>query len=178
NTVNDIVEISKIEAGLVELRYEIIDLNNRIEELIQFFAPEAKGKGLEIIFEKLLPKDASNFIADQNKLDSILTNLIKNAIKYTTDGTISISCQIKEPDIEFCINDSGIGIPKHKQKAIFNRFEQADIDDRRVFEGSGLGLAIAKSYVEMLGGKIWVESEEGKGSTFYFTIPIINEMKE
>lgn len=178
NTVNDIVEISKIEAGLVELRYEITDFNNRVEELVQFFTPEANRKGLKIILEKLLPEGNKNLYTDQNKLDSILTNLIKNAIKYTLDGTITIGCQIKGPDIEFYINDTGIGIPKHRQKAIFNRFEQADIKDTRVFEGSGLGLAISKSYVEMLSGKIWVESEEGKGSAFYFTLPVVNKTKE
>ena len=178
NTVNDIVEISKIEAGLVELRYEATDFNSRVEELVQFFIPEANRKGLKIILEKLLPVGNKNLFTDQNKLDSILTNLIKNAIKYTPDGTISIGCQIKEPAIEFYIRDTGIGIPKHRQRAIFNRFEQADIKDTRVFEGSGLGLAIVKSYVEMLGGQIWVESEEGKGSTFYFTLPVASSTEE
>ncbi|HCE58056.1 MAG TPA: hypothetical protein DER09_09590 [Prolixibacteraceae bacterium] len=185
NTVNDIIEISKIEAGLVELRYEVTDFNKKVEELFQFFTPEANRKGLKIILKKLLPEEKKYLFTDQNKLYSILTNLIKNAIKYTKAGTITIGCQFKEPVIEFHINDTGIGIPRHRQEAIFNRFEQADIEDTRVFEGSGLGLAIAKSYVEMLGGNIWVESEEanlsaGKtgGSTFYFTLPATNKTDE
>ncbi|WP_321371468.1 PAS domain S-box protein [uncultured Draconibacterium sp.] len=178
NTVNDIIEISRIEARLVEHRYENIDFNNRVEDLVQFFTPEANSKGLKIILEKLLPVERKNLFTDQNKLDSILTNLIKNAIKYTPEGTISIGCQLKKTDIEFYISDTGIGVPKHRQVAIFNRFEQADIEDKKVFEGSGLGLAIAKSYVEMLGGKIWVKSEEGKGSTFYFTLPVTNKTQE
>lgn len=185
NTVNDIIEISKIEAGLVELRYEVTDFNKKVEELIQFFTPEANGKGLKIILEKLLPEEKKYLFTDQNKLYSILTNLIKNAIKYTKAGTITIGCQFNEPVIEFHISDTGIGIPKHRQEAIFNRFEQADIEDTRVFEGSGLGLAIAKSYVEMLGGNIWVESEEanlpaGKagGSTFYFSLPATSKTDE
>ncbi|MCB9024513.1 MAG: PAS domain S-box protein [Lentimicrobiaceae bacterium] len=171
NTVNDIIEISKLEAGLADLRYEAVDFNKRVVELVQFFTQEASEKGLKLSLEKLLPEENRNLNTDKNKLDSILTNLIKNAIKYTQAGTISISCQIQASVIEFYIKDTGIGIPANRLNAIFNRFEQADIRDTKVFEGSGLGLAIAKSYVEMLGGKIWVESEEGKGSTFYFTLP-------
>lgn len=178
NTVDDIVEISKIEAGLMELRYEVTDFNKRIEDLIQFFTPEANSKGLIIIIEKLLPDEKKNLFTDLNKLDSILSNLIKNAIKFTPGGTISIGCQLKEQFIEFYIKDTGIGIPSNRLDAIFNRFEQADIADTRVFQGSGLGLAIAKSYVEMHGGKIWVESEEGKGSTFYFTLPVKSKTEE
>ena len=178
NTVNDIIEISKIEAGLVGLKMGVTDINNRIEELIQFFTPGAENKGLTLIIDKLLPAEKKSLYTDQNKLDSILTNLIRNAIKYTPKGTINIGCQFNGPLIEFYIKDSGIGIPKHRQEAIFNRFEQADISDTRAFEGSGLGLAICKSYVEMLGGKIWVESEAGIGSTFYYTIPVISKMEE
>lgn len=174
NTVNDIIEISKVEAGLADLRYEAVDFNKRVVELVQFFTQEASEKGLKLSLEKLLPEENRNFNTDKNKLDSILTNLIKNAIKYTQAGTISISCQIQASVIEFYVKDTGIGIPANRLNAIFNRFEQADIRDTKVFEGSGLGLAIAKSYVEMLGGKIWVESEEGKGSTFYFTLPVAN----
>jgi len=178
NTVNDIIEISKIEAGLVNLRNELIDVNNRVEELVQFFMPEAKKKGLKLIMEKLMPHEKKNLFTDKNKLDSILTNLIKNAIKYTESGSIQLGCELKDHIILFYIKDSGIGIPKARQKAIFNRFEQADIADNRAFQGSGLGLAIAKSYVEMLGGKIWVESEEGKGSIFYFTLPVTSNKGE
>ncbi|AHW59594.1 PAS domain S-box-containing protein [Draconibacterium orientale] len=178
NTVNDIIEISRIEAGLVEQRNELTDFNNRVEDLVLFFTPEATGKGQKIILEKLLPAEKKNIVTDQIKLDSILTNLIKNAIKYTPHGTITIGCQMKGQMIEFYIKDTGIGIPKHRHEAIFNRFEQADIKDTRVFEGSGLGLAISKSYVEMLGGKIWVESEEGKGSIFYFTLPVTDNAPE
>ncbi len=112
---------------------------------------------------------------DKSKFESILTNLIKNAIKYTENGKIEVSCFIHDGFVQFCVKDTGIGIPENRIDAIFNRFEQADIADSRAFQGSGLGLAIAKSYVEMLGGKIWVESVEGKGSGFYFTVPYLSE---
>ena len=102
---------------------------------------------------------------------AILTNLVKNAIKYTENGTIEFGCFKKGDFLEFYVKDTGIGIPKDRQEAIFERFIQADIADKMARQGAGLGLSISKAYVEMLGGKIWVESEEGIGSTFYFTLP-------
>ena len=178
NTVNDIVEISKIEAGLVHISYKEIDLNETVIELVRFFQPEAEKKGLKLNIEMLLPDAKKHLLTDQNKLDSIMTNLIKNAIKYTKSGTIKVGCQLKSTGVEFYVKDTGIGIPAHRQEAVFNRFEQADIADTRVFQGSGLGLAICKSYVEMLGGSIWVESVEGSGSTFYFTLPAKSDSAE
>ena len=178
NTVNDIVEISKIEAGLVVLKKELTDINNRMAELVHFFTPEVEKKGLQLVLKESLPETAKRLITDENKLDSILTNLIKNAIKYTDSGTITVGCRLIGSELECYVKDTGMGIPKDRQQAIFERFIQADIADTRVFEGSGLGLAICKSYVEMLSGKIWVESEEGKGSTFYFTIPAGTKMED
>jgi CheY-like chemotaxis protein len=125
---------------------------------------------LKLLVNNDLSEEERFLITDKNKLSSILTNLIKNAIKYTNSGNIDIGCKRMGELIELYVKDTGIGIPAERQVAIFNRFEQADIEDKQVHEGSGLGLAIAKSYVEMLGGKIWVESVENKGSTFYFTI--------
>jgi CheY-like chemotaxis protein len=104
--------------------------------------------------------------------------LIGNAIKFTKAGSIEFGIRKNGKNLEFSVKDTGIGIFENKQQAIFEQFMQADVTNNRQFEGSGLGLSIAKSYVEMLGGKIWVESEEGKGSTFYFTIPDYNEENE
>ncbi len=171
STVTDIIEISKIEAGLIQFNLTEIDVKNSMEDLYRFFNPEAGKKGIKLSIEKHLPLSETKITTDKNKLDSILTNLIKNAIKYTDSGTIQLGCRKKDKVIEFYIKDTGIGIPENRIKAIFNRFEQADIADTRALEGSGLGLAIAKSYVEMLGGEIWVESREGSGSIFYFTLP-------
>ena len=172
NTVNDIIEISRIEADEVNIKLKETDLNSSFEELIRFFKLEAEKKGLKLILELLLPAEKKNLTTDRNKFESILSNLIKNAIKYTESGTITVGCRfLNNTTIECYVKDTGIGIPKHRQKAIFDRFMQADTADTRLFEGSGLGLAIAKSYIEMLGGNIWVKSREGKGSTFYFNLP-------
>lgn len=174
NTVNDIVEVSKIEAGMISITHSFINVIEITEEILNFFQPQAHSKGLILNFETGI-KDKNILIStDKNKLESILTNLIKNAIKYTDTGKIMVSCQLKNAFIEFCVEDTGIGIPANRQNAIFNRFEQADIEDTRALEGSGLGLAISKSYVELLGGKISVESELDKGSKFTFTIPFTN----
>ncbi|MDZ7743714.1 MAG: ATP-binding protein [Bacteroidota bacterium] len=178
NTVNDIIEISKIEAGLVINDLKEVDVQVRLDELIRFFISEATKKGLKLILEKEVPKTDATIITDPNKLDSILTNLIKNAIKYTPAGEIRVGCEVIANNLEFYVKDTGIGIPKERQQAVFERFVQAEIGNTRTFEGSGLGLAISKSYVEMLGGKIWVESEEGKGSTVYFTLPLSEQAQE
>ena len=173
NTVNDIIEISKIETGLVTTSTEKVNINKHFSTLYHFFKLEADNKGLKLLVDKQLPEEDCRILVDKSKLSSILTNLIKNAIKFTYEGTISFGCEKKGEMLEFYVKDTGVGVPQNRLEAIFNRFEQADIEDKRVFEGSGLGLTIAKSYTEMLGGKIWVESEEGKGSMFFFTIPAI-----
>lgn len=178
NTVNDIVEISKIEAGLVQIQSDETDVNSSIEELVRFFRPEAEKKGLTLTVKALLPAADSKIITDSHKLDSILTNLIKNAIKFTDKGGITVECRLQKANAEFIVKDTGIGIPVERQEAVFNRFEQADISEARAFEGSGLGLAISKAYVDMLGGEIRVESVEDKGSTFFFTIPYTPVEKE
>jgi CheY-like chemotaxis protein len=110
--------------------------------------------------------------ADVAKLDSIMTNLIKNALKYTDSGFVEIRVLLTDNQFTFCVSDSGIGIPEERKHAIFNRFEQADIEDSRALQGSGLGLAITRAYVEMLGGTIQLESELGKGSEFSVSIPV------
>lgn len=177
NTINDIIDISKIEAGQVVVSTSETSINTEIEEIYSFFLPEANKKGLSLSIESSPSTEQLRVITDSHKLHGILTNLIKNAIKYTEKGAITFGYFLKDKFIEFYVKDTGIGIPKDRMKAIFNRFEQADIEDRRVFEGSGLGLAISKAYVEMLGGEISVTSIESKGSTFTFTIPYNKEEK-
>ncbi|MBE9467398.1 MAG: hybrid sensor histidine kinase/response regulator, partial [Bacteroidetes bacterium] len=115
---------------------------------------------------------------DSDKLYGILSNLVKNAIKYTDQGKIVFGYKKKDRFLEFYIKDTGIGIPKEKQQIIFERFIQADIIDKKAREGAGLGLSISKAYIEMLRGKIWLESKIGLGSTFYFTIPYVVEIIE
>ncbi|MGM0573007.1 MAG: ATP-binding protein, partial [Bacteroidota bacterium] len=147
----------------------------QIEYVYTFFKPEAETKGIKLSFENPLPAKEAIIKTDREKLYAILANLVNNALKYTEKGSIELGYETLDTRgrayLRFYIKDTGIGIPEDRQGAIFDRFIQADIADRMAYQGAGLGLAISKSYVEMLGGDIWVESEEGKGSTFYFTIP-------
>jgi PAS domain S-box-containing protein len=175
NIINDIVDISKIEAGLMNLDIKETSINGQIEEIYNFFKPEAEAKGIRLSFKNSLPAKEAIIKTDSEKLYAILTNLVKNAIKYTLEGSIELGYLLKKEreqgGVEFYVKDTGVGIPKDRQKAIFERFIQAEITNKMAHQGAGLGLAITKAYLEMVGGKIWVESEEGRGSTFYFTLP-------
>ncbi len=183
NIINDIVDISKIESGHMKLSVGESNLNEQIEYLYTFFKPEIDQKGMKLLFKNSLLSKESIIQTDREKVFAILTNLIKNAIKYSKTGTIEFGYHVvtslgATALLEFFVKDQGIGIPKDRQNAIFERFIQADVGDKRAYEGAGLGLAIAKSYVEMLGGKIWLESEPGIGSVFYFTLPYVTVMDE
>lgn len=178
STVDDIMEISRIEAGQMDVSLSTIDVVDEIKSLYEFFKPEANQKGVELFLKIDEQRRGCKIETDPVKLNSILTNLIKNAIKYTDVGSIEIACSTEDGSILYSIRDTGIGIPEGRIDAIFNRFEQADIGDKHARQGSGIGLAITKSYVEMLGGKIWVNSwvgnekdDMGSGSIFYFTLP-------
>jgi CheY-like chemotaxis protein len=174
-TINDIVDISKIEAELMNVEYSQVSINKQLEYLYIFFKPEAEKKGMKLSFKNGLPDTKDIIKSDIGKFNAILTNLIKNAIKYSHQGNIDFGYDLiktKEGQaLQFYVKDTGIGVPADRLHAIFDRFVQADIEDKQVYEGSGLGLTISKAYVEMLGGKIWIESVEGEGSQFYFTLP-------
>ncbi len=185
NTINDIVEISQIQAGQIKVSTSEININKLIKELLDRYKADAENKGLKFIAENSLPDNSEYFNTDRNKLLIILNHLISNAIKFTKSGFVELRIQLidKVDEILFSVIDTGVGIPKAKQKIIFDIFMQGDVSNTRSYEGSGLGLAIAKAYTEMLGGKIWVESDpeiesEWKGSVFYFTIPYFREQKE
>jgi hypothetical protein len=171
NIINDIIDISKIESGLMTVNKKDTNINEEIEFIYIFFKPQVEEKGMQFLFKNTLSNKEATIKTDSEKLNSILTNLVKNAIKYSNEGTIEFGYIKKDTIIEFYVKDTGIGIPKDRQLAIFERFIQADIADKMAQQGAGLGLSISKAYVEILGGKIWVESEEGIGSTFYFTLP-------
>lgn len=171
NTINDLIDISKIEAGQVTVHLSEINIKKTLEEYLAFFKPEAESKNIELILTDVPPKEKQVFYSDKSKLQSILTNLLKNALKFTNKGKIEFGCIIDDCVPNFHVKDTGIGIPADKQKAVFERFVQADIGDSRAFEGSGLGLSITRAYLEMLSGEIWLESEEGIGTSFYFTLP-------
>jgi PAS domain S-box-containing protein len=178
NIINDIVSISKIESGLMEINMIESNINEQIEYIYAFFKPEIENKGIQFSYKNSLPFEKAIIKTDREKLFAILTNLVKNAIKYSEKGSIELGCDKKGENLEFYVKDSGIGIDSTRLKAIFERFIQADIADKHAYQGAGLGLSISKAYVEMLGGKLWVESEIGIGSTFYFTIPYTTELKE
>jgi signal transduction histidine kinase/ActR/RegA family two-component response regulator len=178
NIINDIVSISKIESGIVEVSNMESNINEQIEYIFSFFKPEAEAKGIMLSFKNALPSEKSVLNTDREKLFAILTNLVKNALKYTDKGLIEFGYEKKGDFLEFFVKDTGTGIPKNRQKAIFERFIQADIVDKMARQGAGLGLSISKAYVEILGGEIWLESDEGNGSTFYFTLPYNVEQKE
>jgi PAS domain S-box-containing protein len=171
NTINNIVDISKIESGLIQINISETNINEKMEFTYKFFKPEVEFKGLQFSLKNGLTTKESIIKTDNEKVYGILTNLVKNAIKFTYEGSINIGYNKKGEFLEFYIKDTGVGIPENQKKLIFERFRQGSESHSRYYEGSGLGLSIAKSYVEMLGGKIWVESQEGKGSAFYFSIP-------
>lgn len=177
NIINDIIDISKIESGTMELHFSETNLNEQLDYVYTFFKPEADQKGLQFQYSIDLTTEDAYIITDREKLYAILINLVKNSLKYTHEGSIAYGYHIKDHDIEFFVKDTGIGIPITSQHSIFERFIQATIPDRQVYQGAGLGLAISKAYVEMLKGEIYVESEVGKGSTFYFKIPFTESKK-
>ncbi len=171
NIINDIISISKIESGTVETYIAETNINEQLDYVYTFFKPEAEGKGMQLTYIKSLPSKDMLINTDREKFYSIITNLVKNAIKYTNEGSIEFGYILKGAFLEFYVKDTGIGVPLDRQEAIFERFIQADIENKNAIQGAGLGLSITKAYVEMLGGKIWMESKEKLGSTFYFTLP-------
>jgi PAS domain S-box-containing protein len=172
NTINDIMDISKIESGQIDLIFEDVNVEDLIKELSSFFKPEIDENGLKFIICKTTFIQGLVIKTDYEKLYAALANLLKNAIKYTNEGFIEFGCTLKDNIIEFYVKDTGIGIPVDRQIAIFDRFVQADIGERKAYEGSGLGLSIAKAYIDMLGGSLWVKSGENVGSQFFISLSI------
>lgn len=177
--ITAIIDFSKIESGLMEVYKKPTNINEQIEYIYTFFEPESKKKKIQLNCRPGLPADDATIITDREKLIAILRNLVSNAINYTTDGSIEFGYNKKGDYLEFYVKDSGLGIPKEMEQLVFDRFIQTEISTKGAIEGAGLGLSISKAYVNMLGGKIWVESELDKGSEFYFTIPyeLDEEMK-
>ena len=170
-TINHLMDISEIEAGEIKIMNSVINICEQVKYICEFFKPETEKKGIAFSCKTNVPGDLVA-ITDREKLNAVLTNLVKNAIKYTDHGSVEFGCKIENSELLFFVKDTGIGISQEKHKVIFERFRQADESHTRNYEGIGLGLPIAKAYIEMLGGKIWVESEKEKGSVFYFTLPL------
>lgn len=170
NLISEIIDISKIESGMVEISMQEVNVNEKVQFVYDLLKLDAEEKSIELSYNSNQFPDLY-LITDPEKLYAILTNLVKNAIKYTDKGAIEFGYNIKDKNIEFFVKDTGIGIPIARQAAIFERFIQVDIANIQARQGAGLGLAIAKAFVSLLGGKIWLESQEGIGTTFYFTLP-------
>ncbi len=169
--INDIVSIATIEAGQVQINETETNLNKICNLLNEQFKLKAKIQDVFLNLKTTLPDKEALIITDEIKLTEILTNLIGNALKFTSKGTVNFGYHLKENNIEFYVEDTGIGIPTEMHNEIFKRFRQVETTSCRQFGGSGLGLSISKAYVELLGGQIWLTSELDKGSVFTFTIP-------
>ena len=181
NLMEEIITISKIESGQMRLHLVETNINELVEQIYHSYKKAAEEKGLKLSFKNAVPSRKSIIKTDRLKVHEVLANLVKNAIKFSDQGFIEIGYTLvgesNAATIQFYVKDQGIGVPKERQEAIFDRFIQADIGDKRAFQGIGLGLSISKAYVEMLGGKIWVESDPNgafaeKGSLFCFTLPL------
>ncbi|MBI9036223.1 MAG: response regulator [Bacteroidales bacterium] len=178
NTINDLIEISRIESGQAITNISDISINKLMMQLHDFHKHEAEKKQLKFDVINNLILENPTVITDGNMLESILANFIKNALKFTKKGFIEFGNYIKDNELIIYIKDSGIGIFTDKIDKIFDRFIQDETGDCRCFEGSGLGLTIAKAYADLLGYRIWVESEVGLGSTFYCSIPYTKDAKK
>ena len=163
--ISDILDLSKIEAGTLEFQYSNIDLNKMLNELTSSLQLKIKSEKVQLTCH---PAEENCFIhTEKNRLSQLLINLISNAIKFTTEGYIRFGYELRGKEIYFYVSDTGCGIPKDKQKSIFGRFVKLNSFE----QGTGLGLSICQTLVEHMGGTIGVDSEEGKGSTFWFTLP-------
>lgn len=173
NIINDLMDMSKIEAGETTLRIRKTDVNKMLQEIHLFFIPEVNQKNIHFDYHCPVSEKEPDLETDSTKLKQILTNLIRNALKFTSEGAITFGYIKKDSTLEFYVSDTGTGIEQEQKDLIFERFMQGSLGHTRKYEGAGLGLAISKAYVELLGGSIWLESELNKGSTFRFELPIL-----
>src|SRR3984885_6901319 len=174
--INDILDFSKIESGRMELESRSFNLRNCVEEALDLFAAQIRVKGLEAVYQ-VAPGVPSNLIGDAMRLRQILVNLIGNAIKFTPQGEIAIhvECKGQEPkgyQLLFSFVDTGIGFSEEGIEKLFKAFQQVDTSTTRRYGGTGLGLVISKRLAEFMGGKIWVQSVPGSGSTFFFSVTL------
>ena len=176
NLINDILDLSKVEASQLELESAGFTLADHIEIVMEMIGPRAREKGL-VLFCDIADGLPEGLVGDSTRLRQILLNLLGNAVKFTSTGEVSLHVTHQQdiglaPALKFSVSDTGIGIPVNKLAQVFERFVQADTSTTRRFGGSGLGLTITKRLVELMGGRIWVESEVDRGSVFSFTLPL------
>ena len=177
SVISDIIDTSKIESGQITLETEVVDINNLINELYVTYKKLVELSKLSLTYSCDTPDEAVYIKTDGNKVKQIICNLLNNALKYTEEGNIEFGYKLKENYIEFYVKDTGIGIATKNHALIFQRFRQVENAEHQISRGNGLGLSISKALVEKMGGNISVNSEIGKGSTFYFTIPYIKSIE-
>ena len=169
--VTDIIEVSNIEAGKLKLNMKKVIIRPVLENLHMQFKSAAASKGIDLIFEQPKAETEEFIYTDSTKFIQVMSNLLANACKFTNEGSIRMGYTWNSDQIEFFVSDTGIGIPEDQHTKIFERFYQVDSKVTRQHEGTGLGLSLSKAYIEFLGGKLWVKSEPGKGSTFFVSLP-------
>lgn len=169
--VGDILTISSLETKQEKIAINPVNINSILIELLAIFKQQAADQNIMLYVKQNLSDHFAEIYTDRVKLTQILSNLVSNALKFTSQGTIEFGYQLKKDVLEFFVIDSGIGIPQEQHQKIFERFQQANIGINQQYGGTGLGLAISKGFVELLGGEIWLKSEVNKGAAFFFTIP-------
>jgi two-component system sensor histidine kinase/response regulator len=172
--INDVLDFAKIEAGHFDLDCAPFDLQESVGDTMKTLAMRAHAKGLELTYH-IAPDVPEALIGDRGRLRQVIVNLIANAIKFTHQGEVvlTVRCESRDDEaatLHFAVRDTGIGIPEDRRQTIFEAFQQVDSSTTRQFGGTGLGLAISSKLVELMGGRVWLESELGRGSTFHFTV--------
>jgi signal transduction histidine kinase len=168
--INDILDLSKVEAGRLELELERFHLPTALDNALTLVRERASRHGITLT--QTVAEEVGDIVADQRKVKQILLNLLSNAVKFTPEGgRVGVTATVAEDSITIAVSDTGIGIAPEDQPTIFEEFRQVGRDDARKQEGTGLGLTLAKKFVELHGGRIWVQSQVGQGSTFTFTLP-------
>ena len=168
--INGLLDLAKIEAGKMELNIEEVNITDVTDEALELVRPHADEKGLQV--RSIIPQGLPNVWADRARVRQVLANMLANAVKFTERGVVSVSAAAAEGWVTVSVADTGVGISPEAQAYVFDEFRQADSSTTRRYGGTGLGLAISKRLVTLHGGRIWVDSEIGRGSTFHFTLPI------
>jgi len=176
NLINEILDLSKVESGKIQLEEGDFDLRDVIAKALEVIEVRARAKGLALRWE-IAPGVAHYLVGDSTRLQQVIINLLGNSIKFTEQGSLEVRVEADPEDprpgcLRFAVSDTGIGIPQDRLGFIFESFTQADSSTTRKYGGTGLGLSISKQFVELMGGRIWVESELGRGSIFFFTVKL------
>ncbi|MFK7970862.1 MAG: response regulator [Bacteroidia bacterium] len=173
NLVNDILDFSKLKNSELDLQLKTIHLRSLAEVIVRINRSLATGRGIAL--ENQIEESIPGVLGDENRIQQILYNLVDNAIKFSNEGTVELAAHKEGEFVVIAVKDEGLGIAPNNQKQIFEAFQQADGSAQRAYSGTGLGLSISRKLVELQGGKMWLESELGKGSTFFFSLPVSAE---